>query len=685
MSEQQQSIPPILVGLDAQPVENFAKAAEVGNALHRYDNGPSKNVTLKDWLKAADAKGLRAIVQGSAADYQAVDLSAFPAVAAIAHDDEPDLTRRDGSIYTSANAPHPSMVGWTLPTVLEERYKRWRKMYPQFPVTVNFNGKSLLNNYYKADLVYHAAYIKASDEQGLDLHVRNNWGDGGHLYWPAFCFDKLKQTGNPVDMYVECSDQGLDGNEGGGANRGPTPNEQATLFWSALGHGAKRVWYFPQRIGKDNKPSFLYLNVKPENWARMREDWATVQKYMTIIGTGKLTVEQSPPVKWDPNKGTLIPPNVETFTWTLGEERFEVFVDYRGASAVVMKYTGPKPPDPNPIPTPDPRDAQIDTLTKQLAAEKAARDAAERVASTAMATADKASASLAESKAVISESATAAVALVEALTGAPAIPAPSLPRPVIFTGRPYPDDNTGLPSCNFANFGWIVPNGNIYAATKEQVQAFARAVAEGKPHLEAHGNKLRPTAKGGPIIFEFEGCWDPRKADNPMRDKEDFPAHWTHADVSAHFANLIRWAKEAAPGVLIGCYGYPYGVEYQILSEFPINNAPDLFRPVNDLTDFTQGQFYVPSNDPKAYEDCRVLVMGLSDTIKRRYPTKPHFVWVNPQTVGNPLEDLTPATVAKFVLHTDEMCRGIEPGQPMGAKVIFTDDFAKWRRVMGPT
>lgn len=352
--------PKILIGLDAQPTDNFDIAASLGNALHRYDNGPQKNVTLDTWLTKAQAKNLYVMAQGLQFSAQKLDPSKYWNVVAITQDDEPDLNRYSTArvnpdIFTPTDAPHPGSIGWTRPAVLAARYADWKARWPGTPITVNFNGSSISNGYYKSDLIYHIGYIKASDAQGFDLYPKNNQGDGGHLYWPVGVFDKLKVVGNPVDIYIECSDQALDGLEGSGPKRGPTANEQGTLVWSALGHGAKRLWYFPQRIGSASAPTFKYYNLSVANEARAKDDFASIKKYMNLLANGtRTTIAQTPKVQMDLNKGAQIWPNTETFKWELGNESLIVAVNYVDGTAPMFAYasTSPvvvTPPVPAPV------------------------------------------------------------------------------------------------------------------------------------------------------------------------------------------------------------------------------------------------------------------------------------------------------------------------------------------------
>jgi hypothetical protein len=384
--------PSIFVGLDAQPVGNFDEAAAYGNALHRYDNGPQHNVSLAQWLDAADAKGFYYIVQGAAAQAAGVDLTKRPRLLAVAHDDEPDMAREPSpDRFTAADAPHPSTVGWTRYEVLEARAADWRARWPGVRVSVNFAGASLVNPFYASDLKYHARYIRAADDHGFDYYPANL---GGNPYFVPYLVDKLAVTGNPADVYVECSDQALDGDEAGGAKRGPTPAEQGTLVWAALGHGARRLWYFPQRIGKGNRPPFAYLNVQPENKARAVADYALIRRYDDLLGHGvRSLVDQRPKVQGDANKGAVVWPAAETFQWARGRERLTVSVDYARGTAPVIDYVNDTPPPP-------PADAlaELRAAVEQVRADAAAANVR---AAAAQASADAANAQLAALRAAV--------------------------------------------------------------------------------------------------------------------------------------------------------------------------------------------------------------------------------------------------------------------------------------------
>jgi len=280
---------------------------------------------------------------------------------------------------------------------LQERFDRWKKQ-TQLPIIVNFAGPSINSGWYKSDLAWHQGYIKASDLQGFDLYPKNANGDGGHLYWPANVMDKINAAGGHCkDAYIECA-------FGGGAfKRGPTAAEQSVLTWSLVGHGARGLWYFPQRVN----PPFSYWALTPENEAAAKTDIANIFKYADLIDSGKLTVVQTPKVQnsnYTAPGGKLIWPDTEVFTWELNGDKLVVSVDYDDPKPPVLTYTGSNrfgapaaapaatpgsagprtmPPLPTAKPalvTPTPRatmslEAKVELLTSQLAAANARADA----------------------------------------------------------------------------------------------------------------------------------------------------------------------------------------------------------------------------------------------------------------------------------------------------------------------
>lgn len=321
-------------GVDAQPIENFDWVVSLGaNALHRYDSGPQKNVKVVDWVPPARARGLSYILQGTKCDEQGYDMGAAdPNLISIAHDDEPDLNRwnpnltkeQQPSIYAPGEV-NPNMVGWTRTEILAQRYAKWRSQLglqnAGVPVSVNFNGTMLTNPWTEYDKAFQIPYIKASDEQGCDVHVFNNKPTGWKLYFLLHAFRRIGFFGgNPQSIYFECANEAL--NTTGG--RSPTPAEQSTQLWGAIMYGATQVWAFPQKIGKP----FAYKNVAPENELRIKRDFALLKKYEKFILNGSRTIVESPVFTEDPKKGTITYPTIGAVTWSLNGESFKVELDF---------------------------------------------------------------------------------------------------------------------------------------------------------------------------------------------------------------------------------------------------------------------------------------------------------------------------------------------------------------------
>ncbi len=370
----------IRIGVDKQPVENFAKVVALGaDFLHRYDNGPQKNTSLADWIINAETNGLEYLVQGTAIDaqgtYSWAMANADAQLIAVGQDDEPDFNRYDKNkppatqqwIYFPVDtdpavgtpAPHAAVVGWTLPKILADRHTKWKGLAPAKSIYVNFAGSQLTNLWY-TNGAWHKPYIAASEFQGTDLHVRNQGGMNWSLYFLGYSLDKVAMFGGaPWNAYVECSDQLLD-NDTAGTKRGPTPFEQSTMFWSALAHGAKAITFFPQRIGM----GFQYWAMPPDNEARAKLDISMVRKYDTLIATGTRTYVATPAPQLDPSKGPAVWPTAEKVVWTLGDESLEVLIDLNGLAAPVIAYTGPiAPPEPAPIPPSETLEGLIKRVT----------------------------------------------------------------------------------------------------------------------------------------------------------------------------------------------------------------------------------------------------------------------------------------------------------------------------------
>jgi hypothetical protein len=349
-------------GVDAQPIGNMNWALSLGaNALHRYDSNGGKD-TMAFWISEARKRNLSYILQGTQADSQKWDYTLpDPNLIALQQDDEPDLNRYKAddqgnwaNIFTPTNPPpHPSMMGWTRPKILKDRYQAWRSKLPIFvPVTINFAGPNLTNPYTQPTTSLHKLYYQpCSDQGGMDLYSENNDADRWNNYGPVHAIRRLSAWGfNPVDAYFECSDQVLDGNETGGKGRAPTIAEMANNFWGLLavlgrldGSGqfkGARLWAFPQRIGKN----FTYENVDDEHEARIKYDFGLLKKYTQFIEEGEYSLVDTPSYFDDPKNGKQVFPVTGVVQWKLDDKILRVEIDYTGFT--LPKITEPEIADP---------------------------------------------------------------------------------------------------------------------------------------------------------------------------------------------------------------------------------------------------------------------------------------------------------------------------------------------------
>ncbi len=321
--------PKVLLGVDAQAPSQFDKVVSVGaNCLIRYDRGPQKNISMETWIAEARKRDLYYIIQGTAGIPKLPD----DHLLAIAQDDEPDLNRfrpgQDNSLYVEEGR----FKGWTKPEILEQRYADWKKAAPNIPIIVNFAGQHISSPWY-VDGSGHKPYIKASDWRSFDWYPRNTNADRYRINFIGLTIDKLASwDGAPVFAYIECSDQLLDKNQKERLGRGPTPEEISDEIWHALAHGAKGVWLFPQQI----LGGFKYWAVTPEGEVAIKEAFATIKKYDSLIADGKRELKEEFPT--DAKGGKW--PTWEEVTWTAGGQKLTVHIDLNGETAPKVTFAG---------------------------------------------------------------------------------------------------------------------------------------------------------------------------------------------------------------------------------------------------------------------------------------------------------------------------------------------------------
>jgi hypothetical protein len=320
-------------GLDAQPLSNLDWVKSTGaNAVNRFDPGPQKSDNIVDWVVKCRSLGLSYILQGTICDAQNYDFAQTDQnLISLAQDDEPDLNRWNPNIPASAqpnvnpkdSTVHPSIIGWTKPQILQQRYNVWKAKAPNVSISLNFNGTTLTNQWSLPTNNFHLPYIKASDYQSMDSHSINNKKDLNQI---MFAFRRIGYFGGVGrGGYFEVSDEQL--HTGG---RGPTVAEQSTEMWGLLMYGATEVWAFPQRMGSN----FAYNGMTPENEARLKRDFGLLAKYADLIESGSRSITESPGFVQDASKGTYTLPLSGTVTWTKNGVMLKVIIDFTGKTDV---------------------------------------------------------------------------------------------------------------------------------------------------------------------------------------------------------------------------------------------------------------------------------------------------------------------------------------------------------------
>lgn len=230
--------PPFIIGVEQQPVENFAMLRDLGiNTLVRIPMGSDPSV----WVAEANRYGfwqIRQVVGPPAVD------AGNPLLLAWTYDDEPDLKKIP-------------------PAVLQAQRLAAANTVRQVPWHVTLSGGLILNLVPGGpDEATYRKYLAAADLVASDIYPVAGWNNQVSLYSPGRCVDRLASWGAvPTSqiVYVECARQNnawLKNPDGG---RCVTPAELRLIAGQAIRRQCRGIVYFSW--SETDKTSF---NVPPD-------------------------------------------------------------------------------------------------------------------------------------------------------------------------------------------------------------------------------------------------------------------------------------------------------------------------------------------------------------------------------------------------------------------------------------
>lgn len=240
--------PPFIIGIEQQPVENFAMLRDLGiNTLVRIPAGSDPG----QWAAEANRLGfwqVRQVIGSPAVD------AGNPLLLAWTYDDEPDLKKIPPAV------------------LLAQRDAAARIANPvrQVPWHVTLSGGLVLGLVAGGpDEATYRRYLATADLIGSDIYPVAGWNDQISLYSPGRCVDRLASWGAvPTSqlMYVECARQNnawLKNPDGG---RCVTPQELRLIAGQAVRRQCRGIVYFSW--SETDKTSF---NVPPAvQWEMQR-------------------------------------------------------------------------------------------------------------------------------------------------------------------------------------------------------------------------------------------------------------------------------------------------------------------------------------------------------------------------------------------------------------------------------
>ncbi|HEV8607674.1 MAG TPA: beta-galactosidase [Tepidisphaeraceae bacterium] len=233
-----------IIGVWSQPTFNFDKWKRRGiNTLMKYES-LSGSVSLEDWIKAANAKGLYQIREWR--DDPAQDKNE-PLLLAWTANDEPDIY----SVYHRQ---------------LQPDYEMLKSVDPDRPVVINFAGSMALG--------WHADPLKRQDYEDMlpymdwvsnGVYPVTGWDRPEHLDGPGRALDRLQKwsEGKPQLAIIESGDQQLPWMPK--TLRSATRAEFRALLWDSVIRGAQGILYFPFAF----QPRFTFDNTSGDIEAEM--------------------------------------------------------------------------------------------------------------------------------------------------------------------------------------------------------------------------------------------------------------------------------------------------------------------------------------------------------------------------------------------------------------------------------
>ena len=245
------------IGVDFQPTENFELWKERGiNTVIRAPDG----VDVDEWADAADAAGL---YQVRPARSEATADVGNPLLLAWSHRDEPDFNPRQ------------------IPAAeIQAQYDAWKAIDPNRPVLVNISGDMESTDLATGESGedFYRPYFAAADWISGDIYPSNR---NEPLTWVGRMVDEIEgiADGKPVFAYIEASDFDIDDYNTSVRSGAPTPDELRGEVWHAIIHGARGIWYFPERVS----PTFGYDDTPDDVAAAMPELHARITGLASVL------------------------------------------------------------------------------------------------------------------------------------------------------------------------------------------------------------------------------------------------------------------------------------------------------------------------------------------------------------------------------------------------------------------
>jgi len=186
------------------------------------------------------------------------------------------------------DANEPLLLGWAQPdepdgiysqipyAQIQSTYAGWKSIAPNRPVFINFVGD--LNQY---DLVtsesgntWYMKYVQGADWICADKYPVNQGITNFAVMGQTMDHLQTLAGTKPIFAFIESSD--FDTTD---AFPGPSPAQLRAEMWEVIVHGARGIWFFPERI----TPTFLFDATPANVVTEMTQQNATITALATVL------------------------------------------------------------------------------------------------------------------------------------------------------------------------------------------------------------------------------------------------------------------------------------------------------------------------------------------------------------------------------------------------------------------